>query len=76
MPLFLPIFRNFSLRNIDHKVAHLLQLGNDIHVEHAHLIVVVRVLLDIDDMLLAKSISAFIDIILGILSIGDVLQAV
>lgn len=71
----LTIFSNFSLGNIDDEITYLLKFSDNVHIEHADLIIVVRILLDVDDMLLAESVAAFIDIVLGILGIGNVLQA-
>ena len=40
MYLILTIFRYFCLRDIDHEVTHLLEFSDNVHVEHAHLIIV------------------------------------
>ena len=67
------IFSYNCLRNIDKEVSYLLKFCNNVH-EVNTCEVIVAVALDIHDVLLTEMISAFIDIVLCIMCIGDILE--
>ena len=59
--------------DVDDEVAHLLEFLDNVYVEHACLLCVV-ILLDVDGVLLTQAVAVLVDVVLGILGVGDVLE--